>query len=249
MTRISIITVCYNSEATIRRTIESVAAQSYGNIEYIVIDGGSGDKTNEILEQYRGTISSYISERDDGLYDAMNKGWKLASGDVIGFLNSDDVLAHKDSIARIAAEFTRPEIDAVYGDLELVDSRGRVVRKWRSGEYGRFKYQFGWMTPHPATYLRRGLFEKYGGFRQDLSIAADYELMLRFFYRHRSRVHYLPHILVRMLTGGASTASLLTVVKANWQVYRAWQLNGLHTLPTIMILKPLSKLAQLRFGG
>lgn len=246
MTRISIVTVCYNCKDSIGRTIRSVLAQDYPHLEHVIIDGGSTDGTTDAICRLAGEKTRWLSETDRGLYDAMNKGWKMATGDVVGFLNADDTLAEARSISRIARTFQHAPTDAVYGDIELIANDGRVVRKWSSGRFHRMKYHLGWMTPHPVTYARRALFEKYGGFRQDLPISADYELMLRFFYRHRASVAYLPQTLVKMRAGGASNGSIAAVAKANWQVYQSWRMNGLVTSPSVMLTKPLSKLLQLR---
>lgn len=245
--RISVVTVCYNSESTIEQTLVSVARQTHPDVEHIVIDGGSTDGTLAVLERHRAGLALLVSEPDRGLYDAMNKGWSRATGEVVGFLNADDSYASTDVLASIASSFAESGSDAVYGDLELVDRVGNVVRVWRSGRFSRLKYHLGWMTPHPATYVRKSLFERYGGFSLGLSISADYELMLRFFFRHRASVHYLPKNLVRMTAGGASNRSLSNIARANWQVFRSWGMNGLLTTPTIMLTKPLSKLAQLRW--
>lgn len=247
MTRISVVTVCKNAAPSVESTLASVRKQTHGDVEHVVIDGGSTDGTLQIIERYRDAVATLVSEPDRGLYHAMNKGWQRASGRIIGFLNAGDTFHDPEVLSRVAAAFEQSACDAVYGDLDLVSNDGRVVRKWRSGPFRRSKYHFGWMTPHPATYIRRELFERYGGFRHDLSIAADYELMLRFFFEHRARVQYLRLPLVRMVHGGASNGTFLGVMRANWQVYRSWRKNGLFTLPIIMITKPLSKLLQLRF--
>jgi glycosyltransferase involved in cell wall biosynthesis len=245
--RISVVTVCYNSVSTIEQTLVSVARQTHPDVEHIVIDGGSTDGTLDVLERHRAGLAVVVSEPDRGLYDAMNKGWSRATGEVVGFLNADDSYASTDVLAAIATAFEESGTDAVYGDLELVDRAGNVVRVWRSGPFRRLKYHLGWMTPHPATYVRKTLFERYGGFTLGLSISADYELMLRFFFRHRASVQYLEKNLVRMTAGGASNRSLSNIARANWQVFRSWGMNGLFTTPTIMLTKPLSKLAQLRW--
>jgi len=245
--RISVVTVCYNSAKTIEQTLISVSQQRHADVEHIVIDGGSTDGTLDIIERYRSNLAVVVSEPDRGLYDAMNKGWERATGEVVGFLNADDVFASSAALADLSAAFERSGADAVYGDLELVSEDGRLVRLWRSGAFRRFKYHLGWMTPHPATYVRRSLFQRHGGFVEGLSISADYELMLRFFFLHRAVVHYLPKNLVRMTAGGASNGSLKNIARANWQVFQAWRMNGLLTTPTIMLTKPLSKLAQLRW--
>lgn len=245
--RISIVTVSYNSAATLAKTIESVANQNYLNLEHVVVDGKSTDGSLDIIRANADKISKWISEDDRGIYHAMNKGWSLSTGDYVGFLNSDDTLTGPDVISQLARRVDQSQADAVYADLELVDERGRVSRRWNSGKYHRLKFHLGWMTPHPTTYIRRAFFEEYGGFREDLSIAADYELMLRFFYRYRANVAYLPATVVRMLAGGTSNGSPQAILRANWQVYRSWRLNGMFTSPTIMLSKPLSKILQLRF--
>lgn len=248
--RVSVVTVSFNSATTVERTLQSVRRQTHPDLEHIVIDGASTDGTLHILDQYRADLAQLVSEPDRGLYHAMNKGWRLATGDVVGFLNSDDELAAPDVISRIVAAFEQSGSDAVYGDLDLVargGSEDRVLRRWRSGRFSRLKYHWGWMTPHPATYVRRQLFLRHGGFREDLAISADYELMLRFFYLYRARVTYLPLRLVSMAVGGASNGSVAGVARANWEVYQSWRLNQLRTSPTILFTKPLSKLLQLRF--
>jgi len=245
--RVSVVTVCFNSARTLELTLRSVAGQTHPDVEHIVIDGGSTDGTKDILARHRAQLAAVVSETDRGLYDAMNKGWARATGEVIGFLNADDVFASPEALALVVATFERTRSDAVYGDLELVSHDGELVRVWKSGPFRRFKYHLGWMTPHPATYVKRQLFERHGGFAEGLSISADYELMLRFFYLHRASVQYLPAKLVRMTAGGASNRSLSNIARANWQVFRAWRMNGLFTTPTIMLTKPLSKLAQLRW--
>lgn len=247
MTTVSIVTVCFNCEATIERTVQSVLEQTHPNIEYIVVDGASRDRTMDIVRGFGERIHKVISEPDRGIYDAMNKGWQAASGDVVGFLNSDDVLAHPDVVASIAATFVaREQLQAVYGDIDLVDEDGRTVRRWRSGRFSKRKYHWGWMTPHPTTYIRRDLFQRFGGFRTELRIAADYELMLRFFVREGAKVGYIPRTVVQMRAGGASNGSLRAVLKANLEVYSSWKLNGLRTSPAIVLLKPFSKVFQLQ---
>ncbi len=243
--RVSLITVSKNSERTIEQALASVRSQVHPDVEHIAVDGGSRDRTVEILTAHREHLAHLVVEPDRGIYDAMNKGWRLATGEIVGFLNSDDALVDPQVIAQVVAAFDQTHADAVYGDLDLVSS-GRVFRRWRSGSFSRLKYHLGWMTPHPATYVKRELFLRYGGFREDLAISADYELMLRFFYVHQAQVSYLPRRLVRMTAGGASNGSLVEIARANWEVYQSWRLNGLRTSPTIVLTKPLSKLFQLR---
>lgn len=236
----------FNSAATIRATIDSVLQQTNSNIEHIIIDGGSTDGTVAIVRSYGSKISQFVSEPDQGLYDAMNKGWMRATGEFVAFLNSDDRYASTTVLRHVEQRLKDTGADALYGNLDLVNPSGKVVRRWRSGEFHRGKYHLGWMTPHPTTFARRELFQRYGGFRQDLRIAADYELMLRFFYKQRAHVTYLDETLVAMNAGGASNGSLRAIARANLEVYRSWRLNSCFTTPAVIALKPISKLLQLR---
>jgi len=206
--KISIVTVTYNCVATIGDTLRSVASQTYPDIEHIVIDGGSTDGTLQTIESHRTRVSCLISEPDNGIYDAMNKGIARASGDLVGFLNADDVLASADAITCIA-EAARDGVDAVYGDLVYVRTTNldKVVRRWRSGAFARDRLRFGWMPPHPTFYVRTALLRDIGGFDDGLRVAADYDLMLRCLMRPGLRIAYVRSVLVRMRLGGASNAS------------------------------------------
>jgi glycosyltransferase involved in cell wall biosynthesis len=212
-----------------------------------------------------------ISEPDKGIYDAMNKGIRLATGDIIGILNADDLYATPDVLAKVAALFDDPAIEACYGDLEYVKNsekvpmkRGEgdlypashgspltmhrshftVVRYWKSGVYNRNKFKWGWMPPHPTFFVRRSVYERHGTFNLQLGSAADYELMLRFLYVHGIRTAYLPEVLVLMRAGGASNESLAARIKANRMDRKAWEINGLKPYPWTLLLKPLRKLPQ-----
>lgn len=244
--KISIITVSLNSAATIESTLESVDRQSFSPIEQILIDGGSTDGTLDIIERYRPGVAHVISQPDHGIYDAMNKGIAMATGDVIGILNADDFYVHEQVIAMVAAAFDDESIDVCYGDLEYVDSADtdKVFRYWKSGPYRPDRFYLGWMPPHPTFFVRRSLYEKHGLFNLDLGSAADYELMLRFLLKHGAHAKYVPEVLVRMRAGGASNASLGNRVKANLMDRQAWQINGLRPYPWTLYLKPLSKLSQ-----
>jgi len=202
--KVSIITVCLNSAVTIEDTITSVMVQDYKDIEHIVVDGASTDGTRKILQKYRNRISSCISESDKGIYDAMNKGIRLATGDVIGFLNADDVYAYDKVIWEVLALLTADHLDAVYGDLAYVDHKdaSKVVRYWQAGEYRPNAFYYGWVPPHPAFFCRKSVFERYGAFNTKYKTAADFELMLRFIEKHRITLGYIPKILVRMRPGG-----------------------------------------------
>jgi glycosyltransferase involved in cell wall biosynthesis len=244
--RLSVITVCLNSQETIAATARSVCEQSYPDVEYLVIDGGSRDGTLPQLEPYRYRIAAVISEPDRGLYDAMNKGLALATGDVIGFLHADDQYMDSDVLARVADVFADDAVAACYGDLVYVDAKDqdRVTRHWRAGLLTRRKLYHGWMPPHPTFFVRRQYYQQYGGYRLDLGTAADYELMLRYLLRHHLQAAYLPHILVHMLSGGVSNRSIASRLRAHCNDWKAWQVNGLMPLPWTVFCKPLRKVAQ-----
>ncbi len=244
--KISIITVCFNSEKTIRDTIESVLSQSYPDVEYIIIDGLSKDNTMSIVSEYDDKISKIISESDKGIYDAMNKGVRLATGDVIGFINSDDLLNSEDCIECIVKRFVESDADIVYGDKVYVASNNisKQLRYWKAGVFVRNNYKKGWMTPHLSTYIKKDLYVKYGDFRSDFKIAADYELMFRFIYKHKVKVCYLPKVIAKMRVGGVSNSSLKNILLSNYEVYRSWGLNGFKVSPLIILQKPIRKLKQ-----
>jgi len=244
--KVSIITVCYNSRSTIADALRSVAAQSWPQIEYIVIDGGSTDGTVELVRELAPAGAVVVSEPDRGIYDAMNKGLRLASGDMIGFLNADDVLAHADVIAEIAKLAEREEADVVYGDLVYVarDRAQHVVRRWQSGRYRRARLGFGWMPPHPTFYFRRGLLPRLQGFNIQFRIAADYDFMLRCLLQPGLRISYLPQVLVKMKTGGASNRSLRAIFRKSVEDYSVLRQNRIGGFATL-IFKNIRKLPQL----
>jgi len=232
--KISVITVCFNSAETIADTLDSVTAQLHPDLEYIVIDGGSTDGTQDIVRARGARVSHFVSERDRGIYDAMNKGAALATGDYVGFLNADDVLEGPDVLACIARQAqTRPV--AIYGDLVYVRQRRlhEVVRYWRSGRFTRMGLSFGWMPPHPTFYVRRDLLPASGAFDLKLRIAADYDFMMRCLSQSGAQPAYLPKVLVRMRLGGASNASLKALYRKSSEdltVIRRYRLGGLWTL-------------------
>ena len=222
-----------------------MAAQSVP-VEHIVVDGASTDGTQEVLDRYKGDLAVALSEPDRGIYDAMNKGIALAAGDYVGLLNADDRHAGPDVLAAVIEAFESTGAGAVYGDLVYVDGEdgSRVVRYWRSGGYRRSAFRWGWMPPHPAFFVRREVYREFGDFNLDLGSAADYEIMLRFLYRHRVEACYLPRILVRMATGGVSNRSLGNRLRANRMDKRAWAVNGLRPLPWTFVAKPVRKIGQ-----
>ncbi len=244
--KISVITVAFNSASTIEETILAVHAQTHREREHIVVDGGSTDGTVEIIRRHRDKIARFVSEPDSGIYDAMNKGLGLANGQVVGFLNSDDVFSHERVLERIAAELERAEFDAVYADLVYVDggNAGRVVRYYRSGAYRPRAFLRGWMPAHPTFYARRGVYERCGGFNADYRLQADFDLLLRLFEIHGIRASYVPQIWVRMRIGGATNRSLGNVVRGNLEAYRSVRANGFRVTPLFMLRKVLSRVPQ-----
>lgn len=242
---ISIITATYDSARTVDDTLRSVQAQSHPDIEHIIVDGGSGDETLSIVARYP-HIGKVVSEPDRGIYDAMNKGISLATGEVVGILNSDDFYAHPDVLRKVAAAFGDPGVDAVYGDLLYVDGENprRVLRSWKSGDYRPGRFKWGWMPPHPTFFVRRTLYERYGGFNLALGTCGDYELMLRLIHRHGARLSYLPEVLVLMRAGGASNESLLARLQANRNDRLAWSVNGVRPFWFTLYLKPMRKFIQ-----
>jgi len=244
--KVSIITVCYNSNDTIESTIQSVVSQNYNNIEYIIVDGLSTDDTLKIVEQYKSKISKVISEKDNGIYDALNKGITAASGDIIAILHADDFYANENVISKVVNEFIQNNVDAVYGDLQYVDKQDtkKIKRNWISGVYQKQNFLKGWMPPHPSFFVKKECYDKFGLFNTTLKSAADYELMLRFLYKHNCSVVYIPYVLVKMRVGGKSNASLINRIKANREDKMAWKINGLSPGIFTFIRKPLSKLGQ-----
>jgi len=244
--KVSIITVVFNNRKTILDTIESVNDQKYNDKEYIIIDGGSTDGTIDILKNYDNNIDIFISEKDRGMYDAINKGISVASGDVIGLLHSDDVYTSENTLSRIANTFFDLNVDSTYGDLIYIDRHNpdKIVRKWKSGQYERSKFLYGWMPPHPTFFVKRHLFNKYGYYDLSFKNAADYELMLRFLYKYKISTYYIPEVLVKMRTGGKSNESLKNRLIANGQDNRAWKKNDLAPRFYTRYLKPLHKISQ-----
>lgn len=242
--KISIVTPCFNSSATIEDTIKSVIGQDYGSIEYIIIDGGSTDNTIEIIKKFGDKISKVVSERDGGIYDAMNKGVSLATGDVVGILNSDDLYADNKVISRVANSF-KDDIDACYGDLAYVDRLdiSKKVRFWKAGKFSFSKIRRGWIMPHPAFFIRRELYNKFGAFNLTFKIAADYEIMLRLLLNGLKPV-YIPETLVCMREGGFSAKSLRQRMAGWSELRRAWTANGKMPPLFLIPLRVLSKFSQ-----
>ncbi|QNN43047.1 glycosyltransferase family 2 protein [Pedobacter roseus] len=244
--KISLITVIYNGEAFLQECFNSVIQQNYPDVEYIVIDGGSTDKTLSIISQNQSHIGYFISEKDKGLYDAINKGIQKAAGDIIGVLNADDMFASNDVLTSVAKTFmANPTIDGLYGDLDYIHpDTNKVIRKWRSKQTTLTDLKRGWMPAHPTLYLRKELFEKYGIYALDLGTAADYELILRYFYTHRIKTVYLPLLMVKMRMGGLSNQSLKSRYYAFINDYKALKRNKVPNPFFVLFKKKLSKLGQ-----
>jgi glycosyltransferase len=244
--KISIITVTYNSAATLEQTIQSVTGQTYPHIEYIIVDGKSTDDTLKIVEKYKDRISKIISEKDAGLYDALNKGIDMATGDVIGILHSDDFYVNKEVIKKYAVVFSETHCDAVYSDLYYVDKNNtdKIIRKWKSGTYSKNAFINGWMPPHPTFFVKKEAYQRFGKFNLDFKSAADYELMLRFILKNQIQIAYLPEYTVKMRIGGKSNVSVQNRVNANLEDRKAWQVNGLKPRFYTLYLKPLRKIVQ-----
>ncbi|HTI60968.1 glycosyltransferase family 2 protein [Mucilaginibacter sp.] len=242
--KISVVTVVYNAQNTIEKCLDSVARQKFNNIEHIVIDGGSTDDTVHIIKKYSNNIQVFVSEPDEGIYDAMNKGIRLATGDIIGTLNADDYLANDEVLIDIAAAFASQETDVLYGDLDFIEPDGNIVRKWRSGGYKYGKFNWGWMPPHPTFYCKRTLFERLGGYRLDYGSAADYELMLRFLHANKMSVFYLQKVIVKMYVGGVSNKNLINRVKALRFDLKAMRNNDILFPFITVVYKPLRKILQ-----
>ncbi len=246
MLKISIITAVKNRRHFIEGALQSLQRQTHSPVEHIVIDGGSTDGTLEILERHHRRISTLISEPDNGLYEALNKGIRLASGDLVGILHSDDFYEDAKVLAGVAAEIEKKNADACYGDLLYVrqNDASKITRYWRAGKCGPSKFLRGWMPPHPTLFVKRRVYESYGLFNPALGSAADYEFMLRVLYKQGISVSYIPRVLVRMRTGGMSNASLAHRLRANAMDLMAWKINGLKPAPFTMAFKPLRKLHQ-----
>ena len=213
---------------TVAQALASVQGQTWKQVEHIVIDGASTDGSLPVIEAQRDRLAVLVSEPDRGMYDALNKGIQRATGDVVGFLHSDDLFADEKVLARIAAAFEDPDVEAVYGDLQYVskDDPDVVVRYWRSGKFSQSRLGWGWMPPHPTLYVRRSVYQRLGGFDLRYRIAADYDTMLRFLGKGKVRAAYIPEVLVKMRLGGASNRSVNNIVRKSWEDYLVLRRNG-----------------------
>ncbi len=244
--KVSIITIAYNSAETIEDTIKSVLTQDYPNVEYIIIDGASKDNTLKIIDKYKDKIATIVSEKDKGIYDAMNKGVLCATGDIVGILNSDDFYADHAVISDVVKEFEKSKCDGLYGDLVYVnrEQTDKVIRTWNAGPYKPGKFLKGWMPPHPTFFVKKSKYNELGLYNLTLRSAADYELMLRFIHKHQILLSYLPRIMTKMRAGGQSNITLKNRIKANMEDRLAWKINDLRPGPFTLTWKPLSKVIQ-----
>ena len=241
--KISIITVVYNNQKTIKDAIESVLSQNYTNIEYIIIDGNSNDGTLDVINNYASKITNIISEKDDGIYDAMNKGLKLATGDVIGILNSDDLYADNSILNEVMKHFNNDKnLDILYGDLVYVkhDNVDKIVRRWTSKPYYPNFFENGGVPPHPSLFVSSRVYHEAGYFNLKYRLAADYEFMLRIFKTFSFKIKYLPLVFVNMRLGGATNNSMNNIYKGNVEILNAWKVNG-YKIPLLLIPKRIFK--------
>ena len=243
--KISIITSVYNNQETIAEAIDSVLSQTYPNIEYIIVDGGSTDNTVNIIKSYQDRLDTFISEPDKGIYDGLNKGINLATGDVICFLHSDDLYSDNTIIEQVAKAFINSNVDSVYGDLTYVNKNdsSKVVRFWKSGGFTLKKLQYGWMPPHPTFFVKRSSYQQYGLFDTSFKIAADYDLMLRFLGKYKISTHYIPNGLINMRVGGESNKSLNNMIRKSTEDLQAMRNNNIGGFLSL-IFKNLSKIKQ-----
>lgn len=250
MTKVSIITVTYNSASTLSRTLRSIEQQTYPDIEHILVDGESADATMPIIHDYaaRHTNVRFISEKDKGIYDAINKGIRMATGEIIGILNSDDTLASKDTIAHIVKTFEETGADLTYGDLVYcryieIEKQLHVVRNWVSNDFNPASLRFGWMCPHPTLYLRKRVYDEQGLYKTNYRISADYDFILRVFSKEQYKKAYIPEVLINMEIGGVSNRDMRSMYRKTKEDIRVLKENGQFHFYTILA-KNLRKIGQ-----
>ena len=243
--KISIITVCFNSQQTIKATIKSVITQSYKQVEYIIIDGASTDNTIKIINEFSNSIDVFVSEGDAGIYDAINKGIIKSSGDVVGLLHADDVFDNNSVVDNVMRLFDK-DVDMIYGDINYVDRKdiNRVIRRWKSDSYTKGKFKWGWMPPHTGFFIKKSCYLKYGLYNLSLGSSADYELMLRMFELYNLKSKYIPLNITKMRVGGVSNSSFKNRWKANRNDKKSWKINGLKPFWFTLLIKPAIKIKQ-----
>ena len=247
--RILLITTAFNAQRTIAHTLDSVLLQKYSDFEHIIIDAKSSDKTLEIIESYhplyeqKGIALRTVSQRDKGIYDGMNKGLAYAKGEIVGFLNADDFFASNDVLSFVAWGFDKPDsVKIVYANIAYINAHNKPLRYLKGKPFTRIGFLCGIHPPHPSFYAKKCVYEEYGNFNLDFSIAADYEIMLRFLYKYNLKSFYIDKCFVKMYAGGTSNASLKNIITANMQCAKAWRHNQLSKLPFFILLKPLNKI-------
>ena len=247
--KVSLITISYNKEKEVGQTIESVLKQDYTDIEYIIVDGGSNDGTLAIIERFKSSLNKFISEPDNGIYHAINKGIALATGEIIGLVHAGDMLFNNHVISEIVKCFTQTGADIVYGNTMLVDpiNTDRVVRVFEGGEFNTRRFLSGWMPSHSSVYIKKAVFQKYGNYRLDLSIAADYELLLRFMYKNNVPSTYYQGLVTRFRLGGISNKNVFSFIKSGSQCHRSWNLNNLKVPFYTIPLKILRRIPDIIF--
>ena len=243
--KFSIITVCLNSESTIRESLESLRSQNYELIEYIVIDGASSDKTIDILEEYKNSIDILVSEKDDGLYDALNKGINLSTGDIVGILHSDDIFAHEDVLINIASQMNESKADICFSDMVIEDGKsGKTIRYYTAKYFNSFILKTGWMPAHPSTFIKRSIFKKFGLYSLDYKIASDFDFFLRIFKSRDIKWSYLNELTVKMKTGGASNSGIRSKILIAREIKDALKSNGYKSPALLQILRYLIRLSE-----
>jgi glycosyltransferase involved in cell wall biosynthesis len=245
--KVSIITVVWNNKTTIKDAIDSVLGQTYENIEYIIVDGASSDGTVEIVQSYGDKITKFISESDKGLYDAMNKGIGLATGDIVGILNSDDFYIDNNVCERVVKEFEEKQVDSVYADLVFVkpENLDKTVRYYDSSHFSPEKFAYGWMPAHPTFFVKKEVYDKYGVFKINYKIAADYELLVRFLAKNKINYSYIKKPIVKMRTGGASTSGIKSNYILNKEIIKACKENDIYTNWLMVLSKYPTKILEL----
>ena len=242
--KITIITATWNSNLHVRNCLQSASNQTYANIEHIVVDGDSTDGTKEIIECFQ-SITKYISEPDNGIYDALNKGIKMATGDIIGFLHSDDQLNSSDTIKKIADLFEKTNADGVFGDLVFINDQNKIIRTWLSKPFKRKNVKFGWAPPHPALFFKKEVYQKHGLFDTSFKIAGDYDFMLRVMLDKEINLVYLPEVVTKMRMGGVSTGNLKQLITKSREDIKALRKNGFHSPALVLFAKFFRKVPQL----
>ena len=251
MKKVTIITTCFNSEKTIEKTIQSVVGQSYSNIEYIIVDGKSSDGTLDIVNKYWDQITTIISEEDHGLYDAINKGINIATGEIVGVVHAGDVYTKDTTLETVVKSMEKKNVDSCYGDLIYVGKKEsrKVVRYWRTGECSEKKLLQGWMPPHPTFFVKKKVYESCGLYDVKLSIAADYDLMIRFLFCNKISSQYIPEVLVRMQVGGKSNKNLVNIMRKMKEDYYALHKSGIPHAFAALCLKNVTKIKQFAHYG